>query len=445
MMAYWISMCGCAQIGSPIGGPRDSIPPVLVSATPPNFSKNFDQKRISLTFDEYIQLQNPQTILVSPIPRKNPFIDFKLKTVTVKLYDTLKPSTTYTIQFGNSITDLNENNPYKNFTYVYSTGDYIDSLTLRGNVLLAETGTYDSTLTAMLYRDLSDSAVYKHRPEYIARVDKDGNFSFSHLPSGNYNLFAMKDESGQYMYNNPLQIFAFNKDVIVLPDAENDKQQLLAYSEEKETPKKEMVKAEADLKFTTSIKTGVQDLLSPVSISFNHPLEKVDSSKIFITDTLGNKLSNVSTQLDSTAQIITLVHNWKAGEPLRLFVLENAAADSAGKTLLKNDTIPFKIKNESDYGSLKLTFKNLDKYTHPVLQLLTEGNAFESFPLTSDVFAKKFIQPGTYTIRILEDTNENGKWDPGNYEVRKQPEVVHKIAQTITVRPNWDNERDIVL
>lgn len=443
--AYWISLSGCAQIGSPIGGPRDTIAPVLLNASPPNHSLNFDNKRIVLTFNEYVHLQNPQNILVSPLPKKNPFIDFKLKTVTVKLYDTLRPGTTYSIQFGDAIQDINENNPVTDFKYVFSTGNFIDSLFLKGNVLLAETGTYDSTLVAMLYRDLSDSAVYKEKPDYIARVNKEGNFSFSNLPAGTYKLYALKDESGLYKYNNELQLFAFKNNVIQLPDAENELQQLYAYSQEKPEPKKSTAKVEPTLKFSTSIKNGLQDLLSPVTISFNHPLEKFDSSRIFLTDTLKNKIANVRTTIDSTAQIITLAHDWEGSMPLELVVLDSAAIDSAGKSFAKSDTIRFKIKNESDYGSIKLTFTNLDKFSNPVLQLIGDNGQMESYTLTTNIFEKKLVNPGTYTIQILEDKNQNGVWDPGNFQEKKQPEIVHRIPQTISVRANWDNERNVVL
>ena len=445
MLAYWISLSSCAQIGSPIGGPRDTIPPVLMNANPANHSLHFNKKNIVLTFNEYVQLQNQQNILVSPFPKKNPFIDFKLKTITVKLYDTLKPATTYSIQFGNAIQDINEGNPVKDFKYVFSTGGFIDSLTLKGNVILAEMGTYDSTLVAMLYHDLSDSAVYKKKPEYIARVDKDGNFSFTNLPPGNYQLFALKDESGQYMYNNNLQLFAFKSDTVKLPEAENELQQLYAYNQEKEPPKKVATKPEPELKFTTSIKSGLQDLLSPLTIQFNHVLKDFDSSKIFLTDTLLNRISNVTASIDSNRQQISLNHSWEGSMPLDLLVLKNAVTDSTGKTLVKNDTIRFKIKNESDYGTIKLTFQNLDKFSHPVLQLVSDKGGYSSYPLTSNVFEKKLIDPGVYTIRILEDKNQNGIWDAGNYKQKVQPEIVHQITQTVTVRANWDNERDVIL
>ncbi|HEV2833597.1 MAG TPA: Ig-like domain-containing domain [Hanamia sp.] len=189
---------GCAQIGSPTGGFRDSLPPVLLNSNPPNNSIHFKGNRVTLTFDEYVHLDKLQeNLLVSPTPKINPNIDYKLKQVTIKIRDTLQPNTTYSLQLGNAIQDINENNPYPNFTYVFSTGSYIDSLTLSGNVELAETGKTDSTLLVFLYNDLTDSAVYKKKPKYITRVNGQGNFEFKNLAEGTYNVFALKDESGQ--------------------------------------------------------------------------------------------------------------------------------------------------------------------------------------------------------------------------------------------------------
>lgn len=437
---------GCAQIGMPIGGPKDSLPPVLMQASPSNHAVNFKANKITLVFDEYIQLDNPlQNVIVSPLPKKTPFIDFKLKTITVKLFDTLRPNTTYSIQFGKSIRDLNENNPLTGFDYVFSTGNYIDSLQLGGTVMLAESGTVDSTLTVTLYADLRDSAVYKQKPDYIAKLNKEGQFLFKNLSPGNYALFAIKDEGGQFIYNNPTQLFAF-ADSTVHPTISGDTNiRLFAYTEEKPLPEISAPKQEEELKYTTAVKESSQDLLSPVSINFNHEIQTVDSAAIYITDTLLNRIPGQFLTMDSTRKNIFLHYDWVGSTAYDLLVLKNAVTDSTGKTLAQNDTLRFKTKNESDYGSIKLTFQNLDKYQHPVLQLVNEKGEVEGYPLTNNIFQKKLITPGTYHIQILEDKNGNGKWDPGNYSKRLQPEIVHRIAQTISVRANWDNERDVIL
>lgn len=437
---------GCAQIGMPMGGPKDSLPPVLTQASPSNHALNFKGNRISLTFDEYIQLDNPlKNVIVSPLPNKTPFIDFKLKTVTVKLFDTLKPNTTYSIQFGNTIRDLNENNPLAGFDYVFSTGSYIDTLQLSGSVMLAETGTIDTTLIAMLYSDLSDSAVYKHKPDYITRVDKEGKFLFRNLSPGSYVLFAIKDESGQYIYNNPSQVFAFADSAVHPSISGGDKIQLYAFQEEKPVSKIATQKETEELKYVTAVKGGAQDLLSPLEINFSHQIKIIDTAGFYIADTLLQRLPGQTLTIDSTRKKVYIQYNWTGSTVYDLVIMKDAVADSSDKYLAKNDTLRFKTKNESDYGSIKLTFKNLEKFQNPVLQLVNEKGEVNSYPLSGNVFSKKLVEPGTYNIQILEDKNKNGKWDPGKFAEKLQPEIVHRITQNISIRANWDNERDVIL
>jgi hypothetical protein len=126
-----ISGPGCANIIPPQGGPKDSIAPVLMKANPENSARNFTGNKINFTFDEFVELQNVQeNLLVSPLPKTNPSVDYKLNTVSVKIKDSLEANTTYILNFGDAIKDVNEGNVMKGFTYVFSTGRYIDSLEL---------------------------------------------------------------------------------------------------------------------------------------------------------------------------------------------------------------------------------------------------------------------------------------------------------------------------
>jgi len=205
-----VFMQGCAQIIPPTGGPRDSLPPVMLSATPKDSTLHFKGNKIVLTFDEYIQLERPEEqLVVSPVPKVSPVVEAKLKEVTIRIKDTLEDNTTYSINFGRSLKDLNEGNPYKNFTYLFSTGDYLDSSILSGKVIVAETGKPDSTLIVMLHRNFDDSAVMKERPRYFARLDSSGQFRFSNIAPGRYNIFALKDVGGQKMYMRNSDVFAF--------------------------------------------------------------------------------------------------------------------------------------------------------------------------------------------------------------------------------------------
>ena len=117
-------------------------------------------------------------LIVSPNPNQTPYVTSHLQTVTINLKDTLKPNTTYAIDFGNALKDVNEGNPYKNFTYVFSTGNSISNGVLNGQVQLAQTGTADSTLIVILHKNLNDSAIKKIKPDYYTRLDSGGHFRF---------------------------------------------------------------------------------------------------------------------------------------------------------------------------------------------------------------------------------------------------------------------------
>ncbi len=447
---YLLSVLGssCAQILAPTGGPRDSLPPVLLNSTPENRTTNFTANRVTLSFDEYIQIQDlPKNLIVSPTPKLNPDINYKLKVVTIKIRDTLDANTTYVIDMGNAIQDINENNPYRNYRYVFSTGSYIDSMKFSGNIRLAETGKVDSTLIALLYNDLDDSAVLKKKPRYIARLDSSGNFSFSNLAPGTYNVYGLKDESSQKYYNNKTELFAFADSSINI-EGTTTPIQLFAYAEEKpeqkSSPPPKPV-AGKNLKFTASMTAGIQDLLAPITLSFENKLEEFDSSKILLTDTLFKPYQSVSVKLDSTGRKVSIDQPWQENTEYELVVPADFAADSLGNTLEKPDTIRFKTKKETDYGIIKLNFTNLDKFKHPVLQFISNNQLVNSFPLTSSHWEVKLFNPGEYEMRILDDTNGNGLWDPGNYELKLQPERAFSIPQKINIRANWENEKDILL
>jgi uncharacterized protein (DUF2141 family) len=439
---------GCAQIVAPTGGLRDTIAPVLQKSSPPNGSVNFTGNRIVLTFDEYVQLQKLQeNLLISPTPKIIPNVDFKLKTVTIKIRDTLEPNTTYRFDLGNSIQDNNEGNPVKNFSYVFSTGSYIDSLQFSGKVQLAETGKADSTLLVFLYRDLSDSAVYKHKPKYITRLDSSGKYIFHNLAAGTYHIFALKDEGGQRIYNHKDELFAFADSTI---DVTNNSGplSLFAYAEEKPEVKgkaKTSTTADKKLKYISSAAGGSQDLLKPLTLEFNHKLKNFDSLKIELTDTLYSPDKSAVITIDTTRKIVTVRNTWHDNTDYRLIIPKDFGEDSSGVALLKSDTIHVKTKKEGDYGSIKINFKSLAKFKNPVLEFVLNNEIVNSYPLTSASWSKKLFEPGDYEVRILEDDNKNGVWDTGNYHLKIQPEKVYSIPQKINIRADWENERDIIL
>lgn len=444
-------MSGCAQIVSPTGGSRDSLPPKLVSANPKQGTTNFKGNKITLDFDEYVELADVrQNLLVSPTPKtsqNDPNVDYKLRTVTIKLKDTLEENTTYTINLGDAIRDINEANVIKNFSYVFSTGPALDSLELSGHAEIAETGKADSTLMIFLYKNMDDSAVIKQRPKYIARVDGKGDFTFTNLAGGRYKVYALKDGDGGKTYNSKSELFAFD-DTIVNVNANTNPVSLFAYVEEKEKEKNAATnnkQAEKKLKYTTPIPFEAQDILTDLVIDFNKPLKNFDNKKIILTDTSYNVYPDVTLNIDSLNKKVTVKNKWTENSEYKIIISKDFATDTSGNSLPKSDTIRFRTKKETDYGSIKLNFKNLSLKNNPVLQFVVSDNVVRSFPLTSSQFVFKLFTPGEFELRILHDDNKNGHWDPGNYNLKKQPEKVQSIPQKINIRADWENESDIEL
>lgn len=222
----------CAQIGRPEGGPKDVTPPEFVSSTPPNFSTYFDQEEIKIQFNEFIKLENPlQQIIFSPPILPRPEITpmgSASKEIRIKLpIDSLQDHTTYTINFGQSIEDNNEGNPLSFFKYVFSTGDYIDSLKLEGSVNDMNYRETPGFISVMLYEKdsaYSDSVVFKELPTYVTfSKDSINTFSLENMREGTYKLVALEDKNGDYKFNPGREKIGFVDSFVTLPTSENYK------------------------------------------------------------------------------------------------------------------------------------------------------------------------------------------------------------------------------
>lgn len=449
LFAYIVSLTssGCAQISQPTGGPKDTSAPVLEKAEPANFTTNFSGNKIVLTFDEYINVDNiSENVLVSPLQKNNPSITFNFRTVTVRLRDTLLPNTTYSVNFGNALKDLNESNPFESFTYIFSTGNSIDSFSLTGKVLLAESGKTDSTLIATLYRDLSDSAVQLKRPLYIAKVKSDGYFIFNNLPRGSFRLYALKDGDGGKTYNSKTETFAFLDSAIQIGE-NNPSRILYAYAEAKSVGNIVVTKtlAEKRLRYTTNLVAQTQDITQPLEIIFNNPIKNFEEKRIVLLDTNKLPVANTTFTWDSTRRKVRLNTIWLPDYDYSLVMPKDAIADSAGNNLFRTDTILFSTNKVEDYGNVLIRFKNLDLSKNPVIQFVSGEDVKLSYPLTGTEWSGKMIKPGEYELRVLYDANKNGRWDAGNYAQKLQPETATTLRQKLTVRANWDNELDVNL
>lgn len=434
----------CAQIVAPSGGPKDTIPPVLVRAIPADSSLHFNSKKIILDFDEFVQLQNlNDQLIISPNPKRQPVITAKLKTITIELKDTLQPNTTYTFNMGNAVQDIDEGNPINEFRYVFSTGSYLDSLELKGSLQYAETGLPDSNIVVMLYKHLEDSVVSKEKPLYYAKTNGKGKFIFRNLPHGSFKLFALKDANSDLQYNDSTEFIAFRDSAVVLNKTDTGFN-LLLFREKEARPGKDTSghPAVGKLIFTPSLQNGLQDLISPLQLQFNAPLKTFDSSKITLQeDTTFIPVRPINT-LDSANKVLSLAYKWKEDMPYRLLLQPRFATDTGSVTVTKADTINFKTKKLSDYGTMILHFTRYDSTQHYIIQLVQNGEIKYAAPLTGIQWRKEMLVPGDYQVRILIDTNNNGKWDTGCYycHPKRQPEKVIALPQKFTIRGNWDND-----
>lgn len=193
---------GCANRGiGPQGGPKDEVPPVVLKETPANGTLNFNAKRIEIQFDEYVTLDDvSKNVLISPPQQYPPEIKAVGKRVRIEFKETLKDSTTYTIDFGEALRDNNERNPLTNYHYSFSTGNHIDSLEMYGTMINAEDLNPISGVIVGYHSNLNDSAFERIPFDRIGRTNKDGDFSIKNIAPGTYRLFGLKDVSRDYCY-----------------------------------------------------------------------------------------------------------------------------------------------------------------------------------------------------------------------------------------------------
>lgn len=215
----------CANRGRPTGGPKDFEAPKITKAVPENFSTNFNGKEIRIYFNEFIKVKNLQKqLIISPPMDTEPTItplSTASKYIKIIINDTLEDNTTYAFNFGQSIVDNNEENPYDYYRYVFSTGDVIDSLSVKGAIVDAEKLMPDNFVSVMLYEldsTYTDSTVYKQKPKYITNtLDSLTSFSIDNIKEGQYKLIALKDENGNYTYQQKSDKIGFYEDVISVP------------------------------------------------------------------------------------------------------------------------------------------------------------------------------------------------------------------------------------
>ncbi|ELX68238.1 Ig-like domain-containing protein [Prevotella nigrescens] len=223
---FLLTVFSCARMGSPDGGWYDETPPKILGTSPANGSDDVNSKKVTILFNEFVTLDNPtEKVVVSPPQLEAPEVKVNGKRITVALQDTLKPNTTYTIDFSDAIADNNEGNPLGNYTYSFSTGNHIDTMEVAGYVLEAQNLEPIKGILVGLYRNLSDTA-FQHEPMMrIARTDGNGHFVIKGVAKGDYRIYALQDMDGNYKFNQASEKIAFTPEIIMpsfKPDVRQD-------------------------------------------------------------------------------------------------------------------------------------------------------------------------------------------------------------------------------
>ena len=240
---------------------------MVVESEPANYSIRFKAKKILITFDEFIVLDNVnQQLVVSPPMEEKPEVRLRKKTLIIQFEEELKDSTTYTFNFGNAIKDLHEGNKLLNYEYVFSTGDVLDSLSVRGTLKYAENLTEPKEpITIMLYDDPRDSVPITDIPLYVGRSDDSGVFSVNNLKSDIYKVFALKDGNYNFLFDLPTEEIGFLDSSLIV-----------------------------NAEFARSIlaSQGIMETTVPVS-----------DTTVFVIDTTGNRASATGTVADTAAPV----------------------------------------------------------------------------------------------------------------------------------------------
>jgi len=220
-----IFLSSCAKRGVITGGPKDTIPPFIINSNPKNFATEFSGKEIKIHFNELIKVKDiNKQLIISPPMKKQPIIvpqSSASKYISIKILDTLQPNTTYSFNFGQSITDNNEGNSYSQYKYVFSTGSYIDSLSIVGKIKDAYEQKPDNFVSIQLYdaSTFTDSTIFKYSPLYVTNtLDSAKHFALENLKKGSYYMIALKDKNNDTKFNPKIDKIGFLKDKITLPN-----------------------------------------------------------------------------------------------------------------------------------------------------------------------------------------------------------------------------------
>lgn len=232
-----LTLLSCASPKAPTGGPKDETPPAIIwDESTPNKQTYFKDDKITITFDEWITLKEVNTqLVISPFLEESPEVTLKGKSIIITLPDTLKEETTYTFNFGNSIADLNEGNVLGNFSFTFSTGAVLDSSKLTGVVLDAVKMKPAENIWVMLYPVGEDSAVYKRKPDYVAKTNKEGQWTIENIRTDSFNVVALKDDNLNFLYDQETELFGWLDEIVYTTEPYTILPEIHVFPKEKRT------------------------------------------------------------------------------------------------------------------------------------------------------------------------------------------------------------------
>jgi hypothetical protein len=434
---------GCAAQQQPQGGPRDVTPPVLVKALPANKTRNFTAKEINLEFDEFIKLANQYTeITMSPTMEKQPEYSANKKRLRITFKDTLLKNTTYVINFGKGIQDVNESNVMKNFTYVFSTGPHIDSLSISGTVTNTLTRENEKDVTVMLFPLKQDSLLFgKKKPSIFTTTDSSGNFSLNNLHEDQYRIYALKEASPDKIFNNDNELIAFLKKPINLKsDTSNIKLNLFKQFPEKFrfSEKRFDVDGKMLFVFNKALQNPSLKVIYPADINNQKYVEfsktkdtasvfvkymNFDSIRVAVYD--NNKPVDTTYLLKQKKETFTRVFNFKyniSNEKLKpgtdLKINSNLPIDAIdnAQITLKEDSIGLGSSDytlQKDTGNIKSLILKYRWRQNSKYELVFNAGAFTDIYGDKNKYAAKKFQPdkpenySSLTLKVtLPDTSK---------------------------------------
>ncbi|MBC5834981.1 Ig-like domain-containing protein [Flavobacterium sp. F372] len=411
----------CAKRGTITGGPKDTIAPVIVKSKPKNYETNFTGKTIKIDFSEYIKVKDiNKQLIISPPMEKTPTIvpqGSASKFISITLNEDLKPNTTYSFNFGQSITDYNEGIPYSQFKYIFSTGAYVDSLTVSGNIKDAFENKTDDFVTVMLYdaATYNDSLVYKKKPIYITNtLEKITSFKIENIKEGEYYLVALKDKNNNYNYQSKSEKIAFKKEKIKIPNDSTyslslfaEKNEIKTYTPTLESNNKLFLGYEGDAK-NVKIFTKKNNIETPLRFTKSQE-KKSDTLQVFIPNDAKDSINVIVKSGKFIKDYSVKLKKLKEADSLKVSLFVNKNFNFNEKLSLKTTTPIQNISSE------KIVIRKKDSTSVP---FTTEINDFEQ--LISFDFKQE--ENEKYTISLLPGAIEddyNTKTDSLKFDFTK--------------------------